>query len=282
MKNNNIDFVFFGTPGFSVDILKALESENLVPKLVVTTPDRERGRGQKQQSTPVAGWAKKHRIETWKPEAVDDGFLKKLKARAPQDGWDVFVVVAYGKILPEGLIYLPKRNTLNVPPSLLPKVRGPAPIRGTILKADNAGVTIIELDELMDHGPIIAQEKVKTEQWPPRYDDLKPRLAKAGGTLLADILPRWMSGDIDATPQSHDQATYIEKFKASDGRIDFGDDPKHNLRKIRAFTDWPKAHFFKGDTRVVITKAHIEDGTLKIDRVKPEGENEMSYRAFTE
>jgi methionyl-tRNA formyltransferase len=281
--SSDIPFVYFGTPNFSVAVLEELKKADLLPTLIVTAPDRERGRGQKLQPTPVKSWAQDHGIDTLTPETIDAEFIAQLNSYAPEGGWPLFVVVAYGEILPPELINLPEHNTLNLHPSLLPKVRGAAPIRGTILQEDDAGVTIIELDEQMDHGPIVAQQRVKTDRWPPRYDELKPRLAQTGGQLLAETIPSWVKGNTEATAQYHGAATYIEKFDSDDGYIDFNDNPETNLRKIRAFTNWPKAHFYTDDdTRVVITGAHIAKGDLVIDTVKPAGEQEMRYQKLKE
>lgn len=267
--------------------LKELKQANLLPTLIVTNPDRPQGRGQKKQPTTVAKWAKKHKIKTIKPKKIDEETIQLIDELGPTGGWPVFVVVAYGKILPSELIYLPTQNSINLHPSLLPKLRGPAPIRGAILNEDETGVTIMELDEKMDHGPIIAQEKVKVDEWPPYYPKLKKVLAESGGKLLAEVLPQWVAGDIKAVPQDHDQATYIEKFSSADGEVNLNDKPEVNLRKIRAFTDWPKAHFFshttdqkQEDKRVIITAAHIKDGKLVIEKVKPEGESVMNYQKF--
>lgn len=282
-KPSDVPFVYFGTPDFSVAVLEELKKENLLPTLIVTAPDRKRGRGQNLQPTPVKSWAEDHEIDTLTPETINTEFVAKLKSYAPEGGWPLFVVVAYGKILPSELIYLPEHNTLNLHPSLLPKVRGAAPIRGTILQEDKAGVTIIELDEQMDHGPIVAQREVDTQDWPPRYDELKPQLAHAGGQLLAETIPSWMEDGITAQAQNHSEATYIDKFSSDDGEINLSADPETNLRKIRAFTNWPKAHFYTEDeTRVIINKAHLKNGELKIDTVKPAGSKAVDYDTFRE
>lgn len=273
-------FAFFGSPDFAVDILDKLEEHELLPELIITAPDRKKGRGQEKSPPPVGVWAKDRGIPTLQPEEIDTAFIQKLRTRAPKGGWDLFVVVAYGHILPEELIYLPTHHTLNMHPSLLPRLRGAAPIRGAILQEDETGVSIIELDTKMDHGPIVAQKKVATDRWPPAYNQLKKRLATAGGELLAQTIPKWIQEDITASPQDEENASYIKKFTAEDGEIDLSDSPEKNIRKIRAFTDWPKAHFFVNDKRILITAAHIESEKLVIDRVKPAGREEMPYEEF--
>lgn len=279
---SNSPFVYFGTPKISADLLSILEKNGFTPDLVVTSPDRPRGRGHKIKESAVSEWASRHNIPTLKPEKIDQDFMKTLKQKAPENGWKFFLVFAYGHILPNELIYLPKANTLNLHPSLLPKLRGPAPIRSAILEADKTGVSVIELDERMDHGPIVAQREVPIEDWPPTYPMLEEALITAGGNLLVDIIPKWLSGKITTTPQKDEAATYSRKFSATDGEIDFLDNPEYNLRKIRAFTDWPKAHFFTQGKRVLIKEAHIEAGKLIIDTIKPAGEEEISYQKFKE
>jgi methionyl-tRNA formyltransferase len=280
-NKSDIPYVFFGSPDFSVHVLQQLKKAELLPELIVTAPDRERGRGQETKPTAVKAWAQDHDIDVLTPQAVDQAFINDLQERSPEGGWPLFVVVAYGHILPADLIYLPEHNTLNVHPSLLPKQRGAAPIRGTILKEDEAGVTIIELDEKMDHGPIVSQKKLATSRWPPRYDRLKPKLAEAGGQLLAQTIPQWIQGEIKPIPQDHTEATHTGKFDSDDGLINFSDDADTNLRKIRAFTDWPKAHFYTDDgTRVNICEAELSNEDLVIKQVKPAGGSKQPFKEF--
>jgi len=281
MNNEDVKFVYFGSPEFSVSVLQELHQADLVSSLVVTAPDKKRGRGQNQKPTPVKRWSQNQGIETITPESVNQEFLQKLTKKSPNDSrWPLFVVVAYGHILPSEVIYYPEHNTLNLHPSLLPRVRGAAPIRGAILEEDKTGVSVIELDEKMDHGPIVAQKEVSVNEWPPYYDELKPQLAKVGGQLLAEAMPEWVTGNIEATPQDHTKASYVGKFDSDDGKIDFSDPVETNLRKIRAFTNWPKAHFYHEDMRVIATKAHREDDKLIIDKVKPSGHTVMDYDDF--
>lgn len=286
MMNSNksdLPYVFFGTPEFAVEILKILKEKSLLPNLIVTAPDKRKGRGQELSPPPVGSWAKDNNIPLLQPERIDKDFLQLLSDRSPKSGWLLFLVVAYGYILPKELIYAPIHNTLNLHPSLLPRLRGPAPIRAAILQEDTTGVSIIELDEKMDHGPVVTQKKVQVDDWPPSYPELKEKLTQTGGELLANTIPKWVSGKITAVPQDHKQATYSKKFNSDDGKINFDDEPEYNLRKIRAFTDWPKAFFLTNDERrVLISKAHLDNGGLIIDRVKPAGEEEVSYKQFLE
>lgn len=278
--SNSIPFVYFGTPKISARLLNILAENGLTPSLVVTAPDRPQGRGQNISESAVAMWARERSIPALKPEKIDEDFMDSLQGQAPEGGWSLFIVFAYGHILPKELIYLPKHNTLNLHPSLLPRLRGPAPIRSAILEADETGVSIIEIDEQMDHGPIVAQESVQTDSWPLAYPVLEELLIKTGGRLLAETVPLWVAGEIEATPQDDKQATYSRKFAASDGEIDLNADAEENLRKICAFTDWPKAHFFADGQRILIKKAHLKKGELIIDTVQPAGDTAMPYEDF--
>lgn len=280
MSKNKIPFVFWGTPDFATVILDELKANDLLPELIITAPDRPSGRGQKTTPPPVKVWAETNNIPTLQPESIDADLKQKLLEAAPPNGWAVFVVVAFGHILPMDVISLPNHNTLNVHPSLLPKLRGPAPIREAILEEDEAGISIIQLDEKMDHGPIVAQNPVEVTNWPPTYDELKEILAVESGKLLAETMPKWVSGTIAAKPQDHASATYSRKFSADDGLINFNDGPEENLRKICAFTNWPKAHFYINNKRIIITKAHLKEGELEIDYVKPAGMKEIPYTEF--
>lgn len=278
-----IRFAFFGTPELAVTVLNELEAAGLRPELVITAPDKPQGRGMKLTGSPVAQWAKERHIETLKPDKFTEEELQLLH----RDEWDVFVVAAYGKILPKSIIDLPLRGTLNVHPSLLPRLRGPSPIQSAILTDDHdTGVSIMLLDEKMDHGPIVAQEKVPMFEWPPKGSVLHDTLAHKGGKLLASVIPLWVEQKIEAKPQDHERATFCKKIMKEDGLIDLVEgDPYHNFLKIRAFEGWPYAYtyFKRGEdfVRVLILDAHMsQDGHLYIDKVKPQGKKEMDYTAF--
>ncbi len=276
-QKSDLRFAFFGTPQLAVTVLDELERADLLPDLVVTTPDEKKGRGLRLSPTPVKEWALAHGIEVLQPSKLDTDFCSKLEAGS----WQLFIVVAYGKILPKEVLEAPERSVLNVHPSLLPRLRGASPIKSAIVNDEKrTGVSIILLDEEMDHGPIVAQKPVSI-WWPPRASELEEVLMREGGKLLAQILPEWVAGNIEAREQNHDLATYCEKIEKEDGLLDLNADAYKNLLKIRAYEGWPGTYtfFMRGDKkiRVQILDAHIESGKLFIDRVKPEGKREMSY-----
>jgi methionyl-tRNA formyltransferase len=147
------------------------------------------------------------------------------------------------------------------------------------------GVSVMLLDEEMDHGPILAQASVEIENWPPRAPILEGILAQEGGILLAEVLPLWVEGKIDSKEQDHNSATVCSFLKKENAEINLSDDPNQTLLKIRAYEGWPGAFtFFERNgkrIRVVITNAHIDNtGNLVVESVIPEGKREMEYKDF--
>jgi len=197
---------------------------------------------------------------------------------------DLYIVAAYGKLIPKTILYIPAHGVLNVHPSLLPKFRGPSPIESAILSDETqTGVTIMQLDPEMDHGPIVAQRELVVKDWPPKGSVLTRDLAHIGGTLLAEIIPKWMEG-FPAEPQDHAKATFTKKITKEDGLIDLSADAEKNYKKICAFDEWPGAYFFierKGKKmRIHINDAAYTNGVLQIIRITPEGKKEMSYEDY--
>lgn len=277
---------FWGTSRISVIVLDEMASGGILPSLIVTAPPRQKGRGLEMAPSEVKVWADAHKIPALEPEEIkSEEFLKTLGA-----DWDLFIIVSYGKIVPRHIIDLPKHGTLNVHPSLLPKLRGASPIQSGIL-ADvvpgtehETGVTIMQIDEEVDHGPIVSQEKITMPNWPPKNLELEEMLGVLGGKLLVKTIPEWLAGNITPKEQDHDQATYTKKMTSGSGQIYLDDDPVRMYRKIRAFDSWPRAYFITErngkDMRVVVTEAHLADGALILDRVIPEGKKEMLYEDF--
>lgn len=278
---NNLSFTFFGTSHIAVYVLDELEKAGLLPTLVVTLPPKQKGRGLAVQPTAVETWATARNLDVLKPETFNAAFISKLKTK----NYQLCVVVDYGKILPRTVLGIPKKGFLNVHPSLLPRLRGPSPMRSAILHDErNTGVSIIVVDEEMDHGPIVAQKKIDIPKWPLKNSELEALLVPEGGRLLARILSEYVAGGIEPRAQNHDLATYSEKFVKEDGLLDLKGDAYQNLLKIKAFEGWPGTFaFFERNgkrLRVAILDAHLDGNTLAIDSVKPEGRREMSYEDF--
>ncbi|PIR82840.1 methionyl-tRNA formyltransferase [Candidatus Kaiserbacteria bacterium CG10_big_fil_rev_8_21_14_0_10_59_10] len=287
-----LPYVFFGTGTIAAGVLGELERAGLLPVLVVTAPDKPLGRGGALTPSPVGAWAAARSIEMSTPERLDADFLASLQAAADKRQVPLFVVVDYGKLLPGKLLDIPRRGTLNMHPSLLPRLRGPSPIRSAILNDERTvGVSVMLVDEKMDHGPIVAQRIVAVPQWPPRGSELDELLSHEGGKLLAEVLPQWAAGAIESTPQEHEKATFTKLFKKEDGLLDLsaphtaGADAYKSLLKIRAFEGWPGTYAFfeRGGKRfrMQILDAHLDaGGALILDTVKPEGKNAMPYADF--
>jgi methionyl-tRNA formyltransferase len=272
-------FAFFGTAELSVTVLNKLKTAGFVPSLIISAEDKPKGRKLILTPTETKVWAEENTIPCIQPVNLKkpEGFEVIQKATT---GFDFFVVVSYGKIIPQNILDIPRLGTLNVHPSLLPKLRGASPIKSAILTEHETGVTIIRLDAEMDHGPIVAQKKSIIENWPPYANTLEKQLGEEGGKLLAEILPDWIHGKITEKEQDHSAATICGKIEKTDGVLELTESPEKNLRKIRAYETWPTAYFFQNDKRIIVTKAHIENNELVIEKIIPEGKKEMPYQDF--
>lgn len=278
---SNISFAFFGTGDIAVGVLQELERAGFVPTHIVTSPDRPAGRGRVLTPPAAKQWALERSVPVFQPEKLDSDFLENMRMFFEE----LIIVADYGKIIPKSVLAIPKHGVLNVHPSLLPRLRGPSPIRSAILTGEkHTGVTIMQMDEEMDHGPIVAQKEVPIPDFPPRGRELDTLLSHEGGTVLAEVLPRWVAGAITPREQEHDKATYTKKLSKDDAEIILSDDAYNNFLKIRAFDDNPRPYFFaqRGDAqiRVVIADAHMKEDSLVLLRVIPEGKKEMTYEEF--
>lgn len=282
MKNN---FVFFGSDDFSRTVLLELISSGFTPSLIVTAPPKPSGRGMRFQEPPIKIFADENNIPTLQPEKLDEDFINALQSS--EINYDFFVVASYGKIIPKKVIDLPKKGVLNVHPSLLPLYRGASPIESQILNSEeHVGVSIMIMDELMDHGPILSQKVVGVETLTDRkYQSLALLLAKEGGRELSRVIPLWMNRTLEAKPQDHNIATFTKKIKKEDGEIKLEDNALENYLKFLAFSSWPETYFFvknKGgkEIRVKIKDAKLVDNKFTPLRVTPEGGKEMNYEDF--
>jgi len=210
---------------------------------------------------------------------LDNLNLKETKA-------DVGILAAFGAILQTELLSWPEKGILNIHPSLLPKYRGPSPIQTAFINGDETtGVSIIKLDEQIDHGPIIKQEEVKiTENDNSR--SLYQKLFTKGAQMIVEILPEYMEGKIKPQVQDHREATYTQKLTKEKGQIDWEKDDQYNQRFINAMHPWPGAWTpieIKNITkRLKIIKSHLKNNKLAIDKVQLEGKNPVSFKQFQE
>jgi methionyl-tRNA formyltransferase len=199
--------------------------------------------------------------------------IKKIKP-------DLLIVANFGKIIPENILKFPGYGCLNVHPSLLPKYRGASPVQSAILNGDKeTGVSIILMDEQIDHGPILTQKK--TVIGPDETaDQLCHRLALLGSELLIDVIPNWIRGEKQLIAQDEEKATYTRILTRKDGAIDWSKPAQKIERQIRAFQPWPGTYTFYNGKRLKILKARLEKDKLIIKEVQPEGKKQMSFADF--
>ena len=289
MNNKTLNFAFFGTSELSVKVLDILIKNGYIPDLVVTAPDKPKGRKMILTPPPVKVFALEHNLKIAQPEK-----LSHLDIECPSGSFDLFIVASYGKIISKSILEIPKLGTLNVHPSILPKFRGPSPIQSFILSGEEeTGVTIMLIDEQVDHGSILAQKNLEASL--PSGSEaskflnakqLEEKLAELGGQMLVDVIPKWINGEIKAQEQDHNQATFTKKITKEDGFVDLEkDSPETIYRKFLAFQPWPGIYYFTQKNarkiRIIITDMELsESGELKIKKVKPEGKNEMSFAYF--
>lgn len=271
--NSNLKFVFFGTSDFSVAILDILNKNNLRPNLIVTNPDRPKGRKLIITPPPVKVWAQKNGIECLQPEKLDNNTLEELK----RENYDLFVVASYGSIIPKKILDIPCFGSVNIHTSLLPKFRGASPIESAILDSEKeTGTTIIKMDEKMDHGDILAQESFELLK-DMSAEELENRLANQGGELLIKTIQKLIKGKIKSIPQNHGKATFCGKIEKRDAELFDNDSEETKYRKYLAYYKWPKVFFFKNGKRLKVTKARFEKDKFIIERVIPEGKREMNF-----
>lgn len=250
--------VFFGTPEFAVPTLAALVAAGHEIRAVITEPPAPQGRGHKLQPHAVDVWASAHGLPVWRPQKLkDEKFLTDLAAlHCP-----VFILAAYGRILPQAVLAIPPKGVMNVHPSLLPRYRGPAPIVTALRHGDpETGISIMLLDQGMDTGPLLAQEKT-----PINPDDttltLSERLAQKGATLLVQTLEAYAEGIITPKPQPETSEAPTRFITKEDGRADWQRSAIELERDCRAFTPWPTLWTIWNNEPLKILQAHVTDST---------------------
>lgn len=241
--------VYMGTPDFAVDTLEAIVNAGHEVALVVTQPDKAKGRGKKVCYTPVKEKALEHDLPVAQPEKVrEETFVEQLQAIAP----DVIVVVAFGQILPESILNIPKYGCINVHASLLPAYRGAAPIQWAVIDGlTESGVTTMYMEKGLDTGDIILQSKLSLAP-DETGGSLFDKLAKEGAALLVKTLTMLEAGTATRTKQDDSKSSYAKMLTKDMGCLDFNKDAVTLERLIRGLNPWPSA----------FTK--IQDKTLKI------------------
>jgi methionyl-tRNA formyltransferase len=296
-----MNIVFMGTPEFALPTLEKIQNSSLCILSVITQPDRPKGRGQKQVDSPIKKFALENNLPVLQPETVNtQEFIASLLKNRP----DYIIVVAFGQILSEALLKVPKQFCINLHSSLLPKYRGAAPINRAILNGETrSGVTTMIMDKGMDTGDILLVDEIPIEQ----NDDaqsLHDKLSEQGGELILETLYRLQKNDLLPTSQNSDLASYAPKLKKEESLIDWKMDAENIFNKIRGLSPWPGTHTLYNGKRLAILKGKIvpgepsdrpghveritdtgiEVGTsknrLKITELKPEGKKAMPVKSF--
>ncbi len=280
-----MNIAFFGTPGFVTDFIGTLVAHEYSPTLIVTAPDRPVGRGMVMTAPEPKMWAEKNNVKCLQPEKLDDAFFAEL-SKTP---WDLFVVVAYGKIIPQRVIDLPKYGTINVHYSLLPKYRGATPTESAILNGDTVtGVTIQQMVYKLDAGNILAVKEVPIDP-NDTTPTLRDKLNKEALLLLPETIKNIFAGATNPVVQDESLVTTCTKISKEMGELNLADDAVVNDRKYRAYFGWPGSFFFKDGKRIKITNAHLEDDPASplgadkqfvVDEVIPENGKRMSWQQY--
>ena len=291
-KVKKLKIIFLGTPEFGATILEGLIKNNYKPVLVITAPDKPVGRKQILTPPPIKIAAEKNKISVLQPIKV-----LSIKRRLVSLKPDLIICAAYGKIISKEILEIPKYGCLNVHPSLLPKYRGASPVQETILNGDKeTGVTIILMDEKMDHGKIVSSSKYQVAS-NIYYKELEKELAELGSNLLVETISKWINGEIEAKTQDESKATYTKIIKKEDGKIDWSEPAERIEKQIRAFYPWPGSFTFwqKNDKtfRVKFLKADVSKNKISsklcfkcgkdyliIKKLQPEGKKIMAAEDF--
>jgi methionyl-tRNA formyltransferase len=297
-----VRIVFFGTPGFAVPSLEALAASRHQVVALVSQPDKPKGRGHQLHPTPTKAFAGSHGIPVLQPAAIrDEAFLQRIRDLRP----DLGVVVAFGRILPDALIAIPRLGMINVHASILPRYRGAAPIQRAVLAGDpETGVTIMRIATEMDAGATFA---ARTAPIPPdaTSGEMASTLATLGAEALLPVVDALEAGRAEETPQDDAQATYAPKITKAEGAIDWREPAPRVHNRVRGLQPWPLASSTLKGTRYLIRRTMPLDrasedvpGTivrasgdelavacgertaLRILEIQPEGRRTMTAREF--
>jgi methionyl-tRNA formyltransferase len=268
--HSSLNLVFCGTPQFAVPTLEKLVTSECRVHLVVTQPDRPKGRGLELVASPVKQCAQRLSLPITQPDRIksNEEFRAQLTALKP----DAIIVVGYGRIIPQWMLDLPPLGNINLHASLLPKYRGAAPIQWAIARGETVtGVTTMRIDHGLDTGDILLQEKL-----PIAHDEtaetLAPRLAAIGSGLVVETLRGFAAGTVHPRPQDHSQATLSPILKKEDGLVDFSRSAAEIYNRMRGFQPWPGAYTrFRGKS-LQILKARPTDDAMPPGELRPQAD----------
>lgn len=284
--------IFMGTPAFAVPCLNAAAARHEV-LAVFTQPDRPAGRGHKLAASEIKTAALSLGLPVFQPQTLRLADAREIRATLAGFGADIFVVAAYGLLLPKGVLAMPPKGCVNVHASLLPKYRGASPIHSAILNGDGeTGITIMQMDAGIDTGDMILQKKLQIAAG-ECFPELHDRMATLGAEALLEALAQIENGSAVYTPQDNSRATHAPIIKKSDGEINWNDTTEKILNKIRALNPWPgtfaryngepvKIHAAKAATgdssNPLIVKT--ADGAIEITELQALGKKRMPAADF--
>ncbi|MEE1304618.1 MAG: methionyl-tRNA formyltransferase [Agathobacter sp.] len=250
--------IYMGTPDFSVGALEAIIKAGHEVVLVVTQPDKPKGRGKAMQASPVKECALSHGLEVFQPTKIRESenveYLRKFDA-------DIFVVAAFGQILPKSILDMPKYGCVNIHASLLPKYRGAAPIQWAVINGDEVtGVTTMLMNEGIDTGDMIAKKQVRLAE-DETGGSLFDRLAETGAELIVETMKMLEEGTAEFTPQNSEEATHTSMISKELGSIDWSKPAAEIERLIRGLNPWPSAYTRLNGKTFKIWKAQVAEGS---------------------
>src|SRR3954451_17312413 len=254
------NLVFCGTPQFAVPTLEKLVEAGFNVRLVLTQPDRPKGRGLGLVASPVKQTAQRLGLPIYQPEKIKQN--EELRAKLDQIAPAAIIVVGYGRIIPKWMLELPKHGNINLHASLLPKYRGAAPIQWAIANGESVtGVTTMRIDVGLDTGDMLLQSEI-----PIAPEDtavtLSPKLAELGAALMVETLQRLEAGKLSPTPQDDSRATLAPILKKEDGRIDYSRSAPEIHNRLRGFQPWPGAFTsFRGKSLAVVSARPLAPGS---------------------
>lgn len=261
----SLNIIFMGTPEYSVPYLEALIQSNMAPVAVITQPDKPSGRKGTLEAPPVKQYAVSHGVSVMQPDSVNTPeSIEQIRTLHP----DLIVLVAFGQIISKEILDLPRLGCINVHPSLLPKYRGPSPRQAPIMNGDTqTGVTIMLMDEKMDHGQILSQVAIPIDTR-ETYETLCTKTITIGVPLLINTIHEWINGAITPQDQDHSLATYTRLFKKESGRIDWSKSATEIDAMVRALNPWPGTWTQWRGKRIKILETQPGDITAQNTEVK--------------
>jgi len=299
MNLKKLKIFFFGTSFFAKEILRLLLENGINISCVVTRSDKPGGRERKFLLPDVKIFSLEKKISLRQFEKIDDKAFLFFQKENP----DLIIVAAYGTVLPKKLISLPKFKCINFHASLLPDLRGPSPIQTALLKNKKfSGITLMEMDNLIDHGKIIAKRKVLISP-SDDYFSLEKKLLTASNEMIPGILERHIKREIKPIEQNHKKATFTKRIRKNDGKIDWNLPAQEIYNKYRAFKKWPKIFSFWKNKKIILEKIRLleknsnkmpgdilkresivavqtKEGLISIEEIQLEGKRVVNIKSF--